>query len=267
MGKWIYLDSGARSGQENMQLDEWLARHWYTETRRPVFRLYAWNPFAISLGYHQAIEDINRAAANSAGYDVVHRPTGGRAVLHANEITYSIVLDATDKSVNDIYAHVSRVLVSGLRKAGFDVTFAGYNSEFSKKYRDKSNTTCFSISSEYEIQHNGRKLVGSAQRRYHRPDGGITALQHGSILTGPEHYRLTDFLRINESRKQRMKKLLQDSSTDLSQSRSAPIDEPQLKKIIKETAMLDLSDNVYEERDHAFFISQMKTFQLNPEHV
>lgn len=255
---WIFIDSGDRNGLENMQLDEWLARSWFQETRQPVFRLYGWSPFALSLGFHQSINDVNVDALKQEGYDLVRRPTGGRAVFHAEEITYSIVLDATRLSVNDVYKRVSRALVAGLNSIGYDVTFAGTKQDFNTLYKDKKSVSCFTASGEYEIQYGGRKLVGSAQRRYAREDGGITALQHGSILTGKKHLQLVDFLRINDETKKRLKSKMEQSSTDLSDSGADRIDFSGIKSSIKETVLNYLANGEYEERPHSFFISGMR---------
>ncbi len=267
MATWIFCDSGSRSGKENMRLDEWLAEYWFTETRRPVFRLYGWSPFALSLGYHQSTGEIDVSNLTSAGYDLVRRPTGGRAVFHAEEITYSVIMDATGKSVDDVYESVSRVLASGLRAAGYDVAFAGGKQNFSKLYREKSSVSCFTASSEFEIQLAGRKLVGSAQRRYSRRDGGVTALQHGSILTGPIHHKLVDFLNIDETLKKKLKNSIRQSSTDLSEMSALPVDYTGLKNHLKDAAMQHLAGGNFDELDHAYFISRMKAEALSTEQI
>jgi lipoyl(octanoyl) transferase len=255
---WIYLDSGNRTGLENMKIDQWLASSWYSETRTPVFRLYGWSPPALSLGFHQPTTDVDTDALKRAGYDLVRRPTGGRAVLHVDEITYSIVLDATRLSVEDMYERISRVLVSGLRHAGYDVTFSQSKVNFKAHYDEYHSVSCFTVSSQHEIQLGGRKLVGSAQRRYARIDGGITALQHGSILTGPAHYKLVEFLTMNDAAKRNMREDMQRSSIDLSQWSEVPFDEIRIKTSVKEAILRELADNRYEEIEHDYILSRMK---------
>ncbi len=254
----MFFDSGDRKGLENMQLDEWLALSWFPETRKPVFRLYGWSPFALSLGFHQSINDVHVDALKREGYDLVRRPTGGRAVFHAEEITYSIIQDATHLSVNDVYERVSRTLVAGLTSIGYDVTFAGTKQDFNTLYKDKKSVSCFTASSEYEIQLGGRKLVGSAQRRYAREDGGITALQHGSILTGKKHLQLVDFLRIDDEARIKLKTKMEQSSTDLSECGVNRVDLSGIKSSMKEAVINNLANGEYEERPHSFFISGMK---------
>ncbi len=263
----IFFDSGDRKGLENMQLDEWLARSWFPATRQPVFRLYGWSPYALSLGFHQSIDDVHLDALKRGGYDIVRRPTGGRAVFHAEEITYSVVMDATRLSVNDIYERVSRTLVEGLNAVGYNVMFAGTKQDFNTLYKEKKSVSCFTASSEYEIQLGGRKLVGSAQRRYTREDGGSTALQHGSILTGKKHLQLVDFIRVDDDVKKRIKRTMEQSSTDLSEFTACRLDLPAVKSSIKEAVINNLANGTYEERPHSFFISEMEKRAITPEHV
>ena len=254
---WIFIDSGNRSGPENMQLDEWLARTWFPETQQPVFRVYGWSPYTLSLGFHQSVNDVDVEALHREGYELVRRPTGGRAVFHAEEITYSVVLDATRQSVNDVYERISRALVSGFKNAGYNVEFAGTRQNFSEHYKKTSSISCFTASSEYEIQLEGRKLVGSAQRRYTREDGGVTALQHGSILTGPQHLHLVDFLNIDDEAKRRLNDIMRRKSTDLLEYKSVRFDREHIISHIKEAAMTDLAHGNYREHSHTYFQSRM----------
>lgn len=254
---WIVFDSGPRTGIENMQLDEWLARSWFPDTKQPVFRLYGWSPYTLSLGYHQPENDIDPEKVSKAGYGLVRRPTGGRAVLHAEEITYSVIMDATRLNVDAIYERVSSVLVSGLQAAGYAVRFAGTKQNFSSLYRDKKSVSCFTASSEYEIQLNGRKVVGSAQRRYVREDGGVTALQHGSILTGPKHRELVNFLTVDNTLKQKLRNVMERSSTNLSENGARDIDSSHIKSALINAVITELAGYDYKEYDHSYFISRM----------
>ncbi len=258
MSVWIFVDSGDRSGSENMQLDDWLARSWFSETRQPIFRLYGWSPHMLSLGFHQSVDEVDTVALARAGYGLIRRPTGGRAVFHADEITYSVIMDATRMSVDNIYERISRVLVSGLRSAGFDVAFAGAKKNVLSHYRDQMSVSCFTASTQYEIQLNGRKVVGSAQRRYYREDGGITALQHGSILTGPEHHKLVEFLNIDDDAKHNLRKIMRRSSTDLSESNNARLDRSRINSFLKEAVLRDLANGRFEECSHSYVSSRMK---------
>jgi lipoyl(octanoyl) transferase len=255
---WVYLDSGNRTGLENMKIDQWLASSWYSETHTPVFRLYGWSPPALSLGFHQPVTDVDTDALKRAGYDLVRRPTGGRAVLHADEITYSIIMDATRLSVEDMYERISRVLVSGLRYAGYDVTFSPSKVNLKARYEELHSVSCFTVSSQHEIQLGGRKLVGSAQRRYARTDGGVTALQHGSILTGPAHSKLVEFLAMDDAMKRNIHEAIQRSSIDLSQCREVPFDQSRIKTSVKDAILRELAGNRYEEIEHDYIISRIK---------
>ncbi len=190
---WRFLDSGEGTGAWNMALDETLARHLSGAEAFPVLRLFRWKPWAISLGYNQSEADLNREACLADRIDIVRRPTGGRAILHAQEMTYSVVMRGGRRGVLQVYNEISAALVRGLRLFGVEVSFQKRQPDFRETYRHPSSIPCFTSSARYEIEWNGRKLVGSAQRRF--GDGGDdVVLQHGSILCGPAHRRLADYL-------------------------------------------------------------------------
>lgn len=162
----------------------------------PALRVYGWKPWAVSLGHHQSDRDIDVKKCEEYGFDVVRRPTGGRAILHANEATYSVVMPADDKGITEIYSLISRALVTGLKALCPDVSYETSQPNFRSLYTSQESIPCFSSSARYEVQINGKKLVGSAQRRYSQ-DGREVVLQHGSILLGPEHRLLTEVLRLS----------------------------------------------------------------------
>jgi lipoate-protein ligase A len=199
-----------------MKYDERLAQSLVASDRPSVVRFYGWNPPAISLGWHQDIGEIDLKKCAEAGIDVVRRPTGGRAILHSDEVTYSVVTVASRKSILSVYQEVSEALVSGLRVLGADVALEKSQPHFPTLYRSSSAVACFASAARYEIHIAGRKLVGSAQRRYARGNGEEVVLQHGSILLGPDHIRMVDFLKaLDDHERQELKYELQGKTIDL----------------------------------------------------
>jgi len=187
---WAFLPTGARSGAYNMALDEALARRLGGDPTGPsVFRLYGWSPHAVSVGFHQEIGEFSQAALERAGIDLVRRPTGGKAILHARELTYSVVTGLGERGPRELYRWINEGLLRGLRLLGIEAELSSQEPDFRQLYRDARSIPCFASSSKSEIQSRGRKLIGSAQRRY-----GSVILQHGSFLLGPEHHRLVEFL-------------------------------------------------------------------------
>ena len=214
---WQYQNTGCRTGDFNMKYDEGLAQSLFPANGPSVVRVYGWNPPALSLGWHQNIEEIDLQGCAEAGVDVVRRPTGGRAILHSQEVTYSVVMSATQTSVLAIYQHISSALVRGLQKLGANVALEKSQPHFPSLYRSSSGMACFASSARYEIQVGGRKLVGSAQRRFARPGGEEVVLQHGSILLGDDHLRIVDFLKgLGETERLKMRQELREKTTDLS---------------------------------------------------
>jgi lipoate-protein ligase A len=180
-----------------MALDEQCARLLQSGAGSPLLRLFRWSPWAVSLGYNQNPQDIDTPACRRDGIDVVRRPTGGRAILHAEELTYSIVMVAGRRSVLDVYNAISSALVRGLALHGVSVSLQKSQPNFPETYRHASSIPCFTSSARYEIEWHGRKLVGSAQRRFSGGERDVV-LQHGSILCGPAHLRLSDYVRVED---------------------------------------------------------------------
>jgi lipoate-protein ligase A len=161
-----------------MAVDEAIFKAVSAGTSLPTLRFYTWEPSAVSVGYFQnSLGEVDLAVCREMGIDVVRRLTGGRAVLHDRELTYSIISPDNSFHFPDnilgTYKIISSCLVSGLNSIGLNALLT---SPVKKAGRD-SSSACFTSSSHYEITIDGKKLVGSAQRR-----GEGAFLQHGSIL-------------------------------------------------------------------------------------
>lgn len=186
---WKFVNTGFQTGSFNMYFDEKLASRLRDGSGHPTLRVYGWNPPAISIGANQRVEDFDLARLEREGIGLVRRPTGGRAILHAQELTYSIVMPAATRSSREIYSSVSTGLLAGIQLIGIDAQFAPADRALPRSFEDPASIPCFASSARWEIQVDGRKIVGSAQRRY-----GTVVLQHGSLLLGPQHLKLPEFL-------------------------------------------------------------------------
>lgn len=196
--KWQFINTGLADGEFNMKYDIELAEKLLRREILPTVRVYGWKPWTVSLGYNQSEEDIDSTKCYEYGVGVVRRPTGGRAILHANEVTYSVVMFADGKGITEIYSLISRALVAGLSAVCSKVSYETSQPNFRQLYRKQESIPCFSSSARYEVQIDNKKLVGSAQRRFSHPEGSDVVLQHGSILLGPEHMLLSELLRLDD---------------------------------------------------------------------
>lgn len=215
MASWRFLNTGATNGAANMAIDEAMLVGVNRGTTPPTVRVYAWEPPTVSLGYAQRAEDeLDLEAVRRAGFGVVRRPTGGRAVLHAGELTYSVVGPAGEeplgRSIMEAYEAIARALAEGLRELGVEVELSPVATE--AVGRDGASPPCFASAGRYEIVVDGRKLVGSAQRRV-----GRGVLQHGSLLTDATHERIAEVMRVeDERRRDAVRKVLARKTTSLS---------------------------------------------------
>lgn len=215
--QWFFLDSGACDPAFNMAVDEYFATT--AQLKQPLLRFYQWRPFTISLGYNQRSSDLDLARCEEKGLGLVRRPTGGRAVLHADEVTYAVIIPRSatayyQSKILDTYNFISRALVNGLNILGLDARLErGSAGNTAYAAHDQSAIPCFSASAQYEVLINGRKLIGSAQRRFE-----AATLQHGSILTGRYHLDLPEYLNLSKDKARiTLKKMLDSKSTSINE--------------------------------------------------
>ncbi len=193
-----------------MQTDHFLAREMYRNLDKPLLRFYAWTPFCISLGYHQNALDIDQDLCQKRGIDLVYRPTGGKAILHATELTYSVIYPYTGMDVTTIYRLIHLPFVKALQNLGIPAEFKSVQPDLRKAYKTDQAKLCFANSAKYEVEIAGKKLIGSAQRIYKK-----AILQHGSVLLGSEHESIVEFLKMNTRSKQMMKNYIKSHTTNI----------------------------------------------------
>ncbi len=185
-------------------------------------RFYRWDPAAVSLGRlqepNQALE-LERLA--EAGVPVVRRATGGKAVYHADELTYSVVgtIGAPEwgESLHTTYGAVSALIQAGLRRLGITTGFAPGRPS-AAQLGAALGDACFGVAYGHELVHGGRKICGSAQRRLVR-----AFLQHGSLPLSSRHTDLVDYLRCPEAARPRLRAELQERTTDVEAALGRPV--------------------------------------------
>ena len=154
----------------------------------PTLRLYAWSPPCLSLGYAQPSSDVDYAHLAAFGWDLVRRPTGGRGILHTDELTYSVIASQSEPrltgGVLESYRRLSSALLAALRRLGLPAISSAEPAGSAEG--DRENPICFEVSSNFEIRINNKKIIGSAQAR--RQDG---VLQHGSLPLYGDLSRIT----------------------------------------------------------------------------
>ena len=184
--RWHFFRTAPARGTYNMALDEALMRS-SERTGNAWFRLYGWDAPTLSLGRNQrARGHYDLESAKRLGVAIVRRPTGGRALLHHREITYSVAMPARSAgAAAAAYAFINEVLLDGLERLGVSATRATGTAHAPPGLRP-----CFDAPSAHEIVLGERKLVGSAQWRR-----GDTLLQHGSILVRDDQALIQQIMR------------------------------------------------------------------------
>lgn len=188
--EWRLLNSGYLNGQMNMAIDEAIMLAVSEKKAPPTVRFYGWQPFCLSVGYGQSMKkEVDIDACQSQGFDYVRRPTGGRAILHGDELTYSLLVPQDEPRVTggivESYRRLSVGLVEGLRLLGAKALQA----DALRGKLEEKTAVCFDAPSHYEITVEGKKLVGSAQMRRKS-----MVLQHGSLPLYGDITRILDCL-------------------------------------------------------------------------
>jgi len=218
---WQFIDSGFNTGSYNMDFDINLAKNYLPDS--VYFRLYRWEPYCISLGANQSFNEIKLDKAAEDNILVVKRPTGGRAILHAEELTYSVVMPVDiNFSPKVIYHEINMAIYESLKFYDERLTaieLEKKQADFSTLYKNQTNSICFAASAKNEINYNGQKLVGSAQRKM-----GSLVLQHGSILCGDYHKKIVNYLNLDEAKLEEVKTKLDSNTIDLKSILNEQID-------------------------------------------
>lgn len=223
MNSWRFLNSGPADGAANMAVDEAILEGVRAGMSPPTLRVYAWEPPAVSIGHSQkASTELDLAACRRMGFGVVRRPTGGRAVLHAGELTYSVVgragVPPLGRSIAESYEAIAKGLLAALAEIGVAAELAPVAA--APRTRGEVAPPCFVSAGRFEVVVAGKKLIGSAQRRV-----GTAVLQHGSLLMDGTHAEIAEVMRVKrESERETIRRTLSRKATDLSTLMAAPAD-------------------------------------------
>lgn len=186
---WRLIYTAPADGPFQMAVDEAIWQAVAGGRSLPTLRLYAWEPPCLSLGRHQSVREVNREALRAAGYGLVRRPTGGRAILHTDELTYSVAAPLRDPRVRGDVLTSCEQLSQGLLEALRLLGIGNAAAHQSKQHLPAAGPVCFEAPALFEITVGGRKLVGSAQMR-----GRGALLQHGAVPLWGDIARICPFL-------------------------------------------------------------------------
>jgi len=231
------------SAGENMAMDEAIFLQSQGKSSPPTIRFYTWLVPAVSIGYFQQVNrDIDLATCRRMSVDVVRRPTGGKAVFHQHDLTYSVVgfeqRNGFPADILGTYQMISRCLIRSLRVLGMEAEMSG---EGRTMPAILSGSLCFSAPSRYELLVRERKICGSAQVRSRG-----SFLQHGSLLLGFDPVKTSEILVSHQNGRDRQTHHLRESVTSLNDEGIALPDMGTLCRILKEGFEKTLDIQLYE---------------------
>ena len=215
---WRIINSGISAAATNMAIDEAIVLAHSAGKVPPTIRFYGWQPAAVSLGYFQrAMSEIDIDRCAERNIDVVRRLTGGRAVLHDAELTYSIVVQEDypliPPTITASYRYFSNGLLAGLEALGIQAKMTVPIAAYGQRKKHPTSAACFDAPSHYEVTVEGKKLIGSAQVR----KNGVI-LQHGSVLLKFSAEQFVDLLRLPSAEKR-------EETTQMLKSRATSVEE------------------------------------------
>lgn len=210
MRQWRLICDTPAMGTWNMAVDTAFLQGVGQGESLPILRWYGWEPLCLSLGYGQSVKDVDLERIQANAWGIVRRPTGGKAILHGRELTYSVILpkdhELAQGDVVESYRRISEALMAALRILGLSP-----QSERQAKGNKGLGPVCFEVPSHYEITASGKKLIGSAQVR--RREG---ILQHGSLPLYGDIAQICDVLHYEtEAERESAKQHVQARATTL----------------------------------------------------
>ena len=214
---WRLLITPPLDGATNMAIDEAILHALADGRSQPTLRLFQWQPPCLSLGYNQHWQEIDETACWRLGYTWTRRPTGGKAILHTDEATYSLIIPQADPRIFGGIVESYRVLSLGLLRSldilGVRAVQAAGQEEATAARTNGGGPVCFDTPSRYEITWQGKKLIGSAQLRRKK-----IVLQHGSLPLYGDLNRILEVLTFSEAERATQRELLSQRAATLTQA-------------------------------------------------
>ena len=214
---WRLLITPPCDGATNMAIDEAILHQVAAGNSPPTLRFYAWQPACLSLGYNQHWQEVEVNACRRLGYTWTRRPTGGKAILHTDEATYSLIIPQDDPRIEGgivaSYRVLSFGLLRGLERLGVAAHQATKEETRAHRQARGGGPVCFDTPSRYEITWQGKKLIGSAQLRRKK-----TVLQHGSLPLHGDLNRILEVLAFSPEEYAQQAQLLPQRAATLEQA-------------------------------------------------
>lgn len=229
---WRFVNTGVSGAALNMAIDEAILLTHEAAGVPPTVRVYDWQMPTLSLGYAQDVsQEVDLDACQTHGVTIVRRPTGGRAVLHDHEVTYSVVmptaLGGESHSLSEHYRLIGNALLHALQHLGLPVQLARPQVR-AMPPRSHGSAACFAALSRYELSTAGRKLVGSAQKRLHH-----ALLQHGSVPLWLDRPRLFACLRVPAEQRLALLQEAYGSMAAVNEVASTPVNRDRLHEALR----------------------------------
>ncbi len=253
----------SQAGWFHMAADDLLATT-FSSDYSAIISTYQWSPSAVSLGYHQTLDDVDAVACRDRGWDIVRRPTGGRTLLHDGDLCYSIVVPIENNhyvQLRSLYSKVAESVVSVFNDLGLQAT---YSQPKRKQSNDdlSSMRLCLESNVRGEVLINGKKIAGASQRIYQN-----TILQHGSILINGIPEAIAQIIPHSIDKRKRVAQFLQRDACSLDQLLDSPITFESFEKLLIDSIgqqfNMIMTDSKFTMEEVEMIKTRRRLFDLN----
>jgi lipoate-protein ligase A len=231
--QWRFINTGSRDAASNMAIDEAMLLLHEAGSAPATLRVYSWDTPTLSLGYAQKTSrEVDVAVCRQYRVTVIRRPTGGRAVLHDQEVTYSVVLPTTlsrgPDTLTEHYRLIGVALAAALQRLGLPVHLERSRRR-AHPQRAAASPACFAALARYELSVRGKKIVGSAQKRL---PGSL--LQHGSIPLRIDRHRLFQCLHVPPENREALVQEAYSTMTAVNEIATTPVSASALHEALRQ---------------------------------
>jgi len=261
MLKTRYIVDFDRSGWFHMAADDYIARSINETQYDAVLRFYTWQPPAVSLGCHQKSDVVDLPECHNRGWDVVFRSTGGRALLHRNDLSYSIVFKSASNRfsrLRKLYENASYAICDVMRQIGIETDNISLSPKLKAKLR---SDLCLDAKVRGEVSVTGKKITAAAQHVYHD-----SLLQHGSIQLKGDPADIAEITNLSGEVREAVKRNLRNEACSLDSILAEIPDVEVLIEMIKvsivDTMMLQVNDDYWNDYEISCIEGMRERFEI-----
>lgn len=257
-----------RSGRFNMAADDYATRSLVDFKEDAFVRFYQWNPPAVSLGCHQKPEIIDYDTCRELGWDVVYRSSGGRALLHLEDLSYVVIVPSGGNSysrLRRLYEDIAVVVSTSLNTLGVKTETTAFKNRKLQPVQRVRSGLCLDTSVRGEVTVSGRKIAAAAQHIYRN-----SLMQHGSIQLNGDPTAIVDVIKIEPEKRETVRNLVMERACSLEEIKNDIINVKALVEALRDNfadiMKLDMQENFWTDAEIQLIEASCSAFDILNSH-